>query len=440
MSYLMEKIIIPAFFRSQLARKILWVLILGGSTLRVSICFAQNPLDFLSSDPRWHWSSGARLFHPSLIGAGDPVFYQFYLFCLRGITQDNRLLIALNNGLLSILMPWFFYRAGRELGLSKELGLCAWALIVWMPSLWVIYHYIMTETLLLPMIGLSLWMSARALRKKNLESWLCAIFVWTLTGLTKSTILPLAAVTTLYIWWRAKPRSLWILYAGMLIVILLIPNAIRTERVLGYYAPLGNPWIVRIQHRSGARSIEIQVGKGIWHFTSPSVFYPPLRPLSSWMMKRAWDDTTVVVHVDLSHGERDWRAAYANLNISPGEWWRQEFENILIFFFMPSWPDSDLGSWDGWLNDALRWLWAPLIFYIMDCNFREFWRRKFDLIPVATTALTLFLIFQNVATMEGRYRKPVEPLLLLNFVWIFRYERKRMDQADGKPASYLSSR
>ena len=40
------------------------------------------------------------------------------------------------------------------------------------------------------------------------------------------------------------------------------------------------------------------------------------------------------------------------------------------------------------------------------------------MLPVAVTLFTLFLALQNVVTFEGRYRKPLEPLLLLNFVWI----------------------
>jgi hypothetical protein len=49
---------------------------------------------------------------------------------------------------------------------------------------------------------------------------------------------------------------------------------------------------------------------------------------------------------------------------------------------------------------------------------REIWKRRLHLIPVATTVFILFLALQNVVTFEGRYRKPLEPLLLLNLIWI----------------------
>lgn len=55
--------------------------------------------------------------------------------------------------------------------------------------------------------------------------------------------------------------------------------------------------------------------------------------------------------------------------------------------------------------------------YYLSLNVRQFLKGRFDLLPVAVTLFTLFLMLQNVATTEGRYRKPLEPLLLMNIVW-----------------------
>jgi hypothetical protein len=38
------------------------------------------------------------------------------------------------------------------------------------------------------------------------------------------------------------------------------------------------------------------------------------------------------------------------------------------------------------------------------------------------------MALQNVVIAEGRYRKPVEPLLLLNLVWLL--DRKRLDGSE----------
>jgi hypothetical protein len=61
-------------------------------------------------------------------------------------------------------------------------------------------------------------------------------------------------------------------------------------------------------------------------------------------------------------------------------------------------------------------------------NIRQFMSRRFEFIPVAVTIFTLILAFQNVVITEGRYRKPVEPLLLLNLVWLL--DRKRLDGSE----------
>jgi len=100
------------------------------------------------------------------------------------------------------------------------------------------------------------------------------------------------------------------------------------------------------------------------------------------------------------------------------EWWAQWRENIILFFFAPSWPETGTNEWDGHLEYRTRWVWAPLTLFVFVCNIREFVRRRFDLIPVAVTLFTLFMALQNLAILEDRYRKPVEPLLLLNLVWV----------------------
>ena len=78
----------------------------------------------------------------------------------------------------------------------------------------------------------------------------------------------------------------------------------------------------------------------------------------------------------------------------------------MVFLFAQSWPETASSQWDSRLEFYSRWIWAPLILLILVFKVREFLRRRFE------------LLFQNVATAEGRYRKPLEPLLLMNAIWI----------------------
>lgn len=392
-------------------------LIFIGTVLRIVSCFQHNPTAYLFSDPKRHWLNGERLFSPDFMGASDPILYQIYVAAVRMLTGGNAILIAGICALLSVLMPWVYYRAARAFGLTRTPGLAVWALIAITPSLIAIYHYFMMETLLLPLVGVALWMTARHLRKGGRSAFLWAVFCWLLASLTKPTVVPLAAVCLGWGWWIKSRRISDSLLTAAFAAILLIPNTIRTQHYLGFPAPLGNPWLTKIQHHSGDKTIRIHFGKGQWNFSSPSCYMQPLEPLSFWAMRRAWEESVAEISINPKNGVTDWKLAYRNLNTDWPEWFAQLGENVLMFLFAASWPDNNAAEWDGWLSSISRWLWAPLIFFVLDCNIREFIRKRFELLPVAVTAFTLFLAFQNVATSEGRYRKPLEPLLLMNLVW-----------------------
>ncbi len=404
------------FFRCS-ATKGLSGLIFAGSVLRLISCFQHPPTEYLFSDPKRHWLNGERLFAPDFMGASDPIPYQVYVALIRAATADHALLLAAICAAASIAMPWTYYRAAREFGMARIPSRAIWALIAITPSLLTIYHYFMMETLLLPLVGLALWMSGRHLRKGGQCAFLWASLLWVLACLTKATVTPLAAICLGWTWWVRSRRVSDGLWAAALAFLLLAPNALRTQRFLGFPAPLGNPWLTKIQHRSGEKTIHINFRNGQWIFSSPSCSMQPLEPLSHWAPRRAWEDSVVEISIDPAKGANDWKAAYTHLATDGREWFAQLGENLLLFLFAASWPDNNRADWDGWLSHICRWLWAPLIFFVLDCNVREFIRQRFDLLPVAVTVFTVFLACQNVATFEGRYRKPLEPLLLMNLVW-----------------------
>ncbi|MDD2710503.1 MAG: glycosyltransferase family 39 protein [Verrucomicrobiae bacterium] len=408
------------YFTERQIQRLLWILIAGGCVARLLDVFCNNPLDHLRSDSLRHWSNGLKFLHPDYMGGYDPIGYQVYMFLLQSITGQNRWLIAFMTGLLSVGMPWTYYRAARELGMSKNRSLFLWTLMVWMPSLFFIYQFFMMETLLLFMMGLGFWMTGRCLRKGTPGSLWLATAAWTFACLTKAIPLPLAAACLLYAWWKRSRKISHALAAIVLVGLLLLPNAIRSRHILGFSAPLGNVWLPQVHHRAGTKSIRIENGGASWRYSSPSCYIQPLAPLSPWMMERAYNDDTVCVKTDRASGGRDWKEAYGKIHVTWKEWFTRWLENMVLFLFAPPWPDCYTGTWLGMINYWQRWLWGPLIFFLMDCNFRMFRRRCFDLIPVVATLFTLWLFSQNMATMEGRFRKPLEPVLLLNLAWMMR--------------------
>lgn len=417
--------------RSNFLHKMLLVIIFLGSGLRVFLCLKFNPMDFLFSDPLRHWMNATRFPKGAYFGASDPIGYQAYLWAVQHLTFHNRLLIGLVAGLLSAFMPWTFYRAARAFGMRKVPALWVWALIVWTPSLLAIYHYTMMETLLLLLEGVAFWATAHHLRKGNNRAFIVSVLCWTLAALTKPTVIPLAAVCVLWSLWKKMPSWKTIVAAAALAVALLLPQAIRSEVALGFVAPFGNPWLTKIQHRSGVNTFYLYFrthpnrfmpmkadAEYDSSFLSPSCVMRPLWPLSDWVVRCASSHSQYMLRVDSQYGERDWKRAYDNLDISRSEWLRLWRENIMLFLFSPSWPEFESKLWLDHLEFTTRWIWAPIMLFVLVGNLFQFARKRFELVPVAVTAFTLFLMLQNVVTFEGRYRKPLEPLLLINLVWI----------------------
>ncbi len=410
---------------------LLWGLVGLGSLWRFGMCLWHPPTAFLFSDPKRHWLNAERLFTPGVMGASDPILYQVYLRLLRGLTADDPQLLGIVCGLLSVATAWAFYRAAREMGLSSMEALIFYVAVTWTPSLVVIFHYFMAETLLLFAVAVSLWMTARHLRKRALSSFLTAIFAWTLACLTKASVAPLAVVCIVYVWAMVLPRHPgWLVAGGAVVTLLLIPNAIRTHHYLGFVAPLGSAWIPVTQHQADAKTIRIHWKEERLQFSSPSCYEAPLEPLSPWMIERARTEKTVDIYANPQQGEEDWRRARAAA-VQPGwsRWLQRAGENTLLFLFASSWPDSDPNLLEGELNLWLRWMWGVLILRVLWGNAIEFLRGRWQLIPLATTAFTLFLMFQWSVTMEGRYRKPLEPLLLMNLIWLQSLRRQCRDES-----------
>lgn len=311
------------------------------------MCLQHNPMDSLWSDPLRHWQNGALFPRGGYWGASDPIVYQVYIFLLRGITRDNRVPVALISAAISVVMPWTYYRAARNLGFQRIPSLWVWTLLAWTPSLLTIYHYVMMETLLLAVDGAAVWSTGRYLRRGDTRSFINSVFWWTLACLTKPTVIPLAGVFVLWSFWKKRPSLRALFIAALVAVVMLIPQAVRSKFELGFVAPFGNPWLTKIQHRSGTKMTYLNFrGHGHpdeiqkYYFGSPTCFMQPLAPFGSWRLRRAYDDSGITITANANHGARDWENAYAGLHTSTEEWLAQWGENIVVFVFSPSWPES----------------------------------------------------------------------------------------------------
>jgi hypothetical protein len=395
--------------RSRTPQPLGWIF---GAVLLLRLLFPcfDSPFDHLFSDPLRHWNNGARFLHPDLIGAGDPFLYQAWLAALQWLTQQSRPLIDLVSGVLCALMPYGWYRALREL-LPRDWALGGAIVIGLWPEGLGIYAYFMNETLLLSLTGLAFWATLRARRKADGAAFAVACVLWCCATFTRTIAGPMGLLSLAALWFTQPGKWRRLLIGLAAAGALAAPAVWHSQRVLGFMAPLGNLYLNEIYAASGNSTITIEAAPaGDWIFSSPSFHNPSFYPLSAWISDRSG---VFRIRVDLKQGRRDWRRELARASAQRSfPRWRQRGEDLVYLLFAQSWPDNDRRSVSGWLSVWSRWLWLPLVCLAAWGAARRWFRGWEWLLPACGLGTFLLLVLQSEDAMEGRFRKPVEPILL----------------------------
>jgi glycosyltransferase involved in cell wall biosynthesis len=398
------------------ARILFYLLIAGGVTLRLIAPFIHNPIDGLWSDPGRWWeyaSSGTSTYPLSLV---DPVFFQAWLSFVAKFTLDLPILTALYAGALSVFTPWVWYRFFREILPSKDIAMAGWAILMWLPSWIGIYSYFMTETLLLPLLGLSLWQSFRALRKKDTGSFLWAVFLWILTALTRSIGVPIGIGIMLFVWLNTERKLQAALFSTGLVVLVLAVLGFRSFERSGAITPLGQPWLNQAYVESGKEILEVRYYSGAqpvynYGFKSPSMDTPIFAPFSDWRSARKGK---AIVAVQLNDLANSWEQQIDRITADPPDRWHLRTENLIFLFFGQSWPDNNPHYLIEAIANLMRWIWAPAFLVAIGILVKAGLRKHEYATPVLA-ALLLWFLFQGLllfAVNEGRYRKPAEGLII----------------------------
>jgi hypothetical protein len=393
---------------------LLYLAILTGSMVRVHEAFAHNPLDQLFSDPLRHWDHARETLSVGPWAVIDPPIYQMWLSLVQKWSLEVPVLVGTYAALLSTVTPWLWYRFLREGLESRLVALAGWGAFAWLPS-WVgIYGYFMTETLLLTLMGASLWQTLRADRKCTLSAFCGMAALWTLTGLTRGIAIPLGGMACLWVWLRQPDKIRKAGWSLLVALLMMGPFAIRNYEYFKLWSPIGTGWPVQIYAESGKRDIRLELVRGSnswWYvFGSPSMYAKQLAPLSDWESSRTG---TVTVSIDLAKGPDDWRAAYLNNAVQGWARARLRWENIILVMFGISWPDSNPEWPVARIAVAMRWVWAPLFLLVLGwaaVRFRATCARP--LLPILIVTWFLFQAVSLVSVNEGRYRKPLEGLLI----------------------------
>lgn len=379
--------------------------------LRLLFPFFDSPLGHLWSDPMMHWQNGQHLFDPNLMGSIDPYLYQVVLHLVQMLPGPGNATIPLAIGVLCAAMPYGWYRALKEL-LPRTWALGGAIVMGLIPAFLGVYAYFMNETLLLTLTGFAFWATFRAQRKRSINAFTAACALWLLAGFTRNTALPAALVCLLSIWLPQPAKFIKAQIGVLLLCALAIPAGLHARHNLGYFSPFGGTDLTSVYNASGATEIHIHTRPNQYYywFSSPSFHNQTFYPFSTWETDRSG---SVSIEIDTTQGRRSWLDELARVNAQRTlPMWRITWENFLYLTFGQSWPDNNLNIAVDWLTVWTRWLWPVLIVVIAGAVLRRRYRGREWLLPVCGLGLFLMLAVQQVGVMEGRYRKPIDPIFV----------------------------
>jgi hypothetical protein len=394
------------------------VAISAGCALRVLEAFRHNPMDEMFSDPLRHWTFGRETLGTQPWAFIDPPLFQMWVSLVQKWSLGIPKLVAAYAAALSVLTSWLWYRFVRETVRSRILALAAWALLAWLPSWIAIFRYFVTETLFLPLMGASLWQTMRADRKRTQGAFCAMVLLWVLTGLTRGIAVPMGGLAGAWVWLRQGGKVKKAAAGAVIVLALCVPLAIRNYEFVNLWSPLGSGWPNQIYATSGAHDIHLHLTRdgAVWdyQFGSPSLYAPQLAPLSAWAPNRAG---IVNVSADLREGARDWRAASEANALHGVARLRLQFENLVLVMLGESWPDKNLDCQVVRAALAMRWIWAPLLLLVAVAAALR-WRDTLcrPLVPILIVCWFVFQAVSLLAVNEGRYRKPLEGLLVVEIV------------------------
>ena len=421
----------------RLTRAVLLGLLVAACSYRVWLIFRFNPMDHIWSDPGRHWHLGIRPLETQPMAAIDPIGYQIYIGVLAKLTVYSPVLVAYWTSLLSLCGPWLWYRFLRELTPQRDWALAGWVLLAALPSWSAIYSYFMQETLMLPLLGAALWATWRCRRKSDTASFVLAVGIWLLAGLTRGICFPLGAVAMTWIWLAQGHKVPRAAASLALLLAVLGPLAGRSWSLARLISPHGIGQMVQLYQRAGTESFTIEFTRrgGAEHwalvFTSPSANDAPFAPFSDRRMRR---EGTTHFSIDLDAGSRDWKAAMNSLppwDISRVAWLTGD--NLINLFFGNSWPDTYRERVIGQINYWSRWIWAPLAAGCLVMTL-VYWRRRPErLLPALL--LTWFVVqgLFPLSVNEGRYRKPFEGLLIAQCLLLASGGRRARERTQVEP-------
>ncbi len=394
---------------------VVYTLILLALSIRVLCIVVLPPYNSLAADAQRHVHDALNLPHLDAISALDLPLYA----CWLHFTLINNRVTVLIQTLLSLSAPCVWWLWMRQCLPSKTYALIGFAILAILPSWSAIYSFFMPETLLLPLCGLSLWLSWLACERKKLSLYLLAALFWGLSITVKPTVA--ICFLIIVVWqlrsvWRDKPSKMAAVFCLQLAGVLTIYSMVPLRNVEFFHTFSLTPGFFpynQIYYASGKQSL---YGRAVYTGTDGStdhadfvilspVLNPesrPFAPFNNWRSIRTGQQD---VQIDFRN-----RQSCPKIDCPLSTRLHLTAENWLFFFLSKSWPDDQENNWSCWAENCMRWLWMPLSMVTFYVAWRE---RIFSLPVILAFALTAFFLIQQSWVLEGRYRKPWEGLIIV---------------------------
>jgi hypothetical protein len=192
--------------------------------------------------------------------------------------------------------------------------------------------------------------------------------------------------------------------------------------ILEYATPFGDNPTASLYLVSAAKIYQTTYTKPgkysyTYGFSSPSLYISPFYPFKFYesVRKGTFSYTTNVETHGKDLKELWWKELAKNKRVMP----RLIFENLVVLAFGHAWPESGLDNTQGRVCVTERWIWFPLTLLAVFGSLRYMVRRReLRLVPALTVFAVCVLYGSQLVVMEGRYRKPIEPLVILAIVWL----------------------
>ncbi|MDZ4834998.1 MAG: glycosyltransferase family 39 protein [Candidatus Melainabacteria bacterium] len=426
---------------------LLWSLIGLGIILRLVNPFFSNPVDFLESDPLRHFLNARECLRTGadisvVYDILDPLGYQIWLSSVLRITGGDRTALALYAGGLSVLTTWLWYRWMRLAVGNRVLALTGYAILSLLPDWIRVNQFFLQETLILPLLGLSLWLSWITMRRPTMPMYISTGVAWGCALLTKVTVLPMALILAGWILWktasdRSKLKLPLIAIATTLLIYSLGPIKIFNRIHAFVPIPAGdlnriwfesgnkdlNYKIKFVDMRQGYKEYEIRVG-------NPSLDLK-LPPGFNWTTSRTGTCETTV----------DYTAALGNYfpasQMTLADRLKYTWENIVYFFAGLSWPENHVtkdaknGIYSQ-IFESVRFIWLPITLIIAALAIRQ---KRLNLMTLLFFGSLSFFLFQQSVITEARYKKPWEGVAIATLLTLFTKPSSRKKNEDAESES-----